>query len=88
MKFALLYAGCIGLLMTGCGTPDYETGAYDRDAASYGGNDAGQPSSLFEMSFGDGETEVTKNLPGDAAERLGDAVKTMRGKSPPDVTGK
>lgn len=74
------------LLLTGCGTPSGETGAYDRDAAGSSGSDAGQPSSLFEMNFGGGETEVTKNLPADAVDKVGEAVKSLKGKSPPDVS--
>ncbi len=76
-----------GLVLSGCGTPSVETGEYDRDAY-VGESEAGQPSTLFEMDFGGGETEVTKNLPGDAAHKVGDAVKsTLRKSSPPDITG-
>jgi len=78
-----------GLMTSGCATSSYESGSYDRDNLStHPGVDEGGPSSLFEMSFGGGETEVTKNLPADAAGRVGDAVKSIRGKSAPDVTGK
>lgn len=75
------------LMIGGCAT-SYESGQYDRDDISaYPGTEEGGPSSLFEMSFGGGEAEVTKNLPGDAAGRVGDAVKSIRGKSEPDVSG-
>jgi len=73
-------------LFTGCGTPSVETGDRDRDV--YPTTSAeDQPASLFEMNFGGGETEVTKNLPGDAAEKVGDAVRSIQGKSPPEVVG-
>jgi hypothetical protein len=74
------------LVLSGCGTPSVDTGERDFDD----GNDASQaeqPASLFEMNFGGGETEVTKNLPGDAVEKVGNAVKSIRGKSPPDIVG-
>jgi len=77
----------LGLLASGCGNPSVETGAYDRDAGMMGGgSDSGQPSSLFEMNFGGGETEVTKNLPADAADQVGKAVQSLKGKSPPDIS--
>ena len=75
-------------LVSGCGTPSAETGRRDRDAEPYRETEtADQPASLFEMSFGGGETEVTKNLPADAAEKVGTAVKSLQGKSPPDTIG-
>lgn len=77
----------LGLLAAGCANPSVETGAYDRDAAmSPGANQGGEPSSLFEVTFGGGEAEVTKNLPADAADQVGKAVKSIKGKSPPDIT--
>lgn len=76
------------LLATSCGTPSVETGSPDRDAYGPAETEAGQPSSLFEMNFGGGETEVTKNLPADAAHKVGDAVRSLtHPTSPPDVSG-
>ena len=75
-----------GLLLTGCGTPSGETGEMDRDAGGFADSEAGQPSSLFEMDFGGGEAEVTKNLPADAVDKVGDAVKSLKDKSPPDIS--
>ncbi len=75
------------VLLSGCGTPSVETGDRDRDAYNQDAATAEEPASLFEMNFGGGETEVTKNLPADAAEKVGDAVKSIRGKSPPEVVG-
>jgi hypothetical protein len=74
------------VLLTGCGTPSVETGDRDRDVYPESAAQD-QPASLFEMNFGGGETEVTKNLPGDAAEKVGDAVRSIHGKSPPEVVG-
>lgn len=77
----------VGLFAAGCGTPSVETGAYDRDAGGMAGaSEGGEPSSLFEMTFGSGDAEVTKNLPADAAGHVGKAVKSLQGKSPPDVS--
>ncbi len=77
----------ISLVAAGCGNPSVETGAYDRDAGGMAGaNEVGDPSSLFEVTFGGGEAEVTKNLPADAADQVGKAVKSLQGKSPPDIS--
>ena len=83
---ALIMVMMVGIL-AGCAHSSWETGAHDRDLLPDAYDRNGHPASLFEMSFGDGETEVTKNIPADAATKVGDAVKTLRGKSPADVTG-
>lgn len=76
-----------GLMASGCGNPSVETGARDRDAGAMAGSDqGGEASSLFEVTFGSGEAEVTKNLPADAAGQVGKAVKSLQGKSPPDIS--
>jgi hypothetical protein len=36
------------------------------------------------MRFGPDGSEVTKNLPADAAESVGEKVRALRGSSPPD----
>lgn len=74
------------LLLVACGTPSGETGAVDYDAYSPAGDPEGQPSSLFEMSFGGGESEVTKNLPAEAARKVGEAVRPHKPATPPDVS--
>jgi hypothetical protein len=75
---------CSALMLAGCGTPSLEAGYYDDD---YGSSPAGAPASLFEMKFGAGGTEVTKNIPADAAHGVERAVKSMRAPSPADSTG-
>jgi len=88
MKVFVYSIALCGLLLSGCATSSYESGSYDQDdLPTNTPGEEGGPSSLFEMSFGGGEAEVTKNLPADAVERVGDAVKSIRGKSAPDVTG-
>jgi len=78
----------VAVCMSGCAHSSWETGNRDRDIPEYYEDRADdQPASLFEMSFGGGESEVTKNLPADAADKVGEAVKTLRGKPPKDVTG-
>ncbi|HMP90787.1 MAG TPA: hypothetical protein PJ991_11335 [Kiritimatiellia bacterium] len=83
----LLVIGLAIALASGCAQWAGETGHRDRDAEPYDFRSDDQPASLFEMKFGDGESEVTKNLPASAAGKVGDAVRTLRGKSPPDVAG-
>lgn len=75
-------------VLAGCGTPSWETGVSDPDVPPVGyrpGED--QAASLIEVTFGGGESEVTKNLPHDAVHGVQDAVKTLRGKKPADVSG-
>lgn len=85
-SFVVLIA--VVLLVAGCGTASYEAGSYDASGMRSVDVDEGQPATLFEMEFGGGETEVTKNLPGDAAERIGEAIKSaVPAKSPPEVVG-
>jgi hypothetical protein len=77
----------LGLAAAGCGNPSVETGAYDRDAGTRAESaESGTPSSLFEVTFGGGEAEITKNLPADAADQVGKAVKSLQGKSQPDIS--
>jgi hypothetical protein len=86
MRHYLIAWVLVPLLLSGCGTPSGETGAVDYDAYSPAGDPEGQPSSLFEMSFGGGESEVTKNLPATAARKVGEAVRPHKGQTPPDVS--
>lgn len=75
----LIFAFAAGLLAA-CGTPSWDV-AHD-------GDDPDRPASLIEVQFGpSGETEVTKNLPADAAHGVGRAVKSIRGTAPADVAG-
>lgn len=75
----LLFALTTSLLCA-CGTPSWDAG-YDE-------GDPDRPASLIEVQFGpSGETEVTKNIPADAAHGIERAVKSIRGKSPADVSG-
>ncbi len=70
-------------LLTGCGTPGWEAGySDDRD---YGTGE--EPASLFELEFGSGEPEVTKNVPGDAAKSVGQSIKSWRQKSGAEANG-
>ncbi|HMO03620.1 MAG TPA: hypothetical protein PKC67_04330 [Kiritimatiellia bacterium] len=74
------------LLLAGCGTPSGETGSIDYDAYNPSDDPSGQPSSLFEMSFGGGESEITKNLPAAAARKVGEAVRPHKPATSPDVS--
>ncbi|HMO51655.1 MAG TPA: hypothetical protein PKE26_10285 [Kiritimatiellia bacterium] len=82
MKTAMLMLVLAAGLLVGCGTPSWETGERDPDDF----RQESSPASLVEVTFGGGHSEVTKNLPGEAAQSVGDAVKTLRGRHPPDVS--
>lgn len=64
-------------LVVGCGTASLDAGYDDRD------NGTDRPASLVEVEFGPfGETEVTKNIPGDAARGVQRAVRSISGQPP------
>lgn len=86
MRHLLAALVVASLFLAGCGTPSGETGAVDYDAYSPSDDPAGQPSSLFEMSFGGGESEVTKNLPAAAARKVGETIRPHKPATPPDVS--
>ena len=81
MKKNLFILACLApCLMVGCGTTSWDAG-YNNN----GGSDpSGHPSSLLEVEFGEGEAEVTKNIPGDAARGVRRAVRSMSGNSAPE----
>lgn len=70
----LVFIAFIGVF-SGCGTPALQTGDRDPDVPF---RDESHASSLIEVSFGPGETEVTKNIPEDAVHAVQKAVKSMR----------
>jgi hypothetical protein len=75
----ILTAMFIATLVAGCGTTSWDSGYEDQAE--------GHPASLVEVTFGGGEAEVTKNIPGDAARGVERAVKSMRGKAPAEQAG-
>jgi len=61
----------------GCGTPSGSAGYRGEPDGPL--RDETHPASLIEVSFGPGETAVTKNIPEDAVHAVQNAVKSIRG---------
>ena len=77
MKGSIVIFAC-AFLLAGC-VQSYDSD-YPDGRAGYRLGPDGEPeaSSLFEMSVGGGDTKVTKNLPADAVDKLGDTIRSAR----------
>lgn len=81
MLYGVLMA-LVAAAWSGCGTASLDAGYHEDD---FGSSPGGEPASLFEMEFGAGGREVTKNIPADAAEGVSRAVKSINPKTTPEI---